>query len=354
MEKISARVLVAPLNWGLGHATRCIPVINELIALNCAIFISASGGGKIILQQLFPGCTFVEIPQTTIKYPENGSMVFSMLRQTPSILKSIRRENYILSKIIDEHNITHVISDNRFGLYSGYAKTAFITHQIKISGGKNFKFLEPLIHRVNKKYIEKFDELWIPDSASPNNLSGKLSVTSGLKIKSHHVGVLSRFKNNSNKSTSKTFDVIALLSGPEPQRTILENKIINHFSNSTLKWLVIQGLPENNMHEKENIISSIDDTKLREVLHPDTLLICRPGYSTIMDVVTMGHNKILFIPTPGQTEQEYLAEYLFRMYGIRYINQHDEIPLDIEKGKLPVVEQNDHLKKVIKDFVTTK
>jgi len=328
MNKKRCKVLVAPLDWGLGHATRSIPVIRAFLKQGNEVVICASGNGKIILLKEFPGCTFVEIPGIAIRYPEKGSMAISVLMQLPAMLKAIRNEHRLLEQIIIEHKITHVISDNRYGLYSSRAKSAFITHQVNIQSSPKLKFLEPFINRLNKFFIEKFDELWIPDIPLPNNFSGNLSDEKKISIPVHHIGVQSRFTKQA-KPAEKTYDFIALLSGPEPQRTIVENKIKKHFAVIDKKCLIVQGLPGENVIDKNtsvHVVSSITDQELQQLLHPGTILICRPGYSTIMDLIVLGHSRIVFIPTPGQTEQEYLAEYYFHTYGIRYIPQGEHFP----------------------------
>ncbi|MBL0343366.1 MAG: hypothetical protein IPP71_22395 [Bacteroidetes bacterium] len=225
MNLCKAVVLVAPLDWGLGHATRCIPIIRELLNQNAMVLCSAQGRGGAILKREFPALKFVDIPGYQFVYPEKGSMAVSILRQLPNFLISIKNEHAILAELIETHHITHVISDNRYGLYSNKVKSVFITHQIKIKSSRSLWFLEPILFHANKKRIEKFDELWIPDEPLPNNLSGTLSDSAGINIPVKHIGILSRFKELT-QPIEKVYDVIALLSGPEPQRTILEKNYL--------------------------------------------------------------------------------------------------------------------------------
>ncbi len=356
MKRPEKKVLVAPLDWGLGHATRCIPVIRELIALGAEVLISASGGGKILLVEKFPDCKFIDIPGIKIRYPENGSMALSMLFQIPSLLKAIRYEHELLQKAVITHGITHIISDNRYGLYSDKIKSVFISHQVHIKSGSLLKFLEPVLFRMNKSRIEKFDELWIPDNLPPNNLSGDLSDSSGITTPVKHIGMLSRFTITAS-AKEKQYDFIALLSGPEPQRSILEKKLHDTFFSSPEKCLLVRGTPGlNTLTEdgKIKVMATISDQELQELLHPGTTLICRPGYSTLMDLAVLGHRHTVFIPTPGQTEQEYLAELLKNKWGYTCFKQDEKIFIqDVIPGKpLPEFKNHDILKKTIGEFLS--
>ncbi len=316
MKDREIHVLVAPLDWGLGHATRCIPVINQLLQHNIQVTLCASGYGKILLEERYPELPLVVIPGFDIRYPANGSMAVSILLQFPKILAGIRKEHSFLDQLISEKKITHVISDNRYGFYSEKVKTAFMTHQVRISGGNGLKFIEPLLFRMNKKRIENFNELWIPDDPDVK-ISGVLSNSSGINIPVRHTGILSRFVKPAS-ATEKKYDCIAILSGPEPQRTIFEFKVMQFFQQQNKKCLVILGQPGNPVnttYENITVMATIRDDEFSGLLHPETLLICRPGYSTIMDLAVLGHRNVLFVPTPGQTEQEYLAKDLRRKYN---------------------------------------
>ncbi len=308
--------------------------------MNCEVIVSASGGGKIILQTEFPKLKFTDIPGFPVRYPEKGNMAISMLRQAPGILKAIRNEHAILNDLIETHHITHVISDNRYGLYSTKVPTAFITHQVQIMAGSALKFLEPVLNKISHTFIHRFHELWIPDWPLPDSLSGELSNTRHIKIPVKHLGILSRFTGIYNNPV-KEYDIIALLSGPEPQRSKLEEKLISSLGGSPYKTLVVQGIPKNAFHEitgNLEIINAVSSQRLESLLHPETLLISRSGYSTLMDLVNLKHNRILFIPTPGQTEQEYIAKISKIKFGVPFIQQSDTLPDpgNIQQAHLPL------------------
>lgn len=354
MPSKQPKVLVSPLNWGLGHATRMIPVIRELVSMGCEVGIAAEDGGYAILKQTFPNLLFVTLPGIRISYPEKGSMTIAIARQFPSILKAIEKEHETLLQLIQKHGFTHIISDNRYGMHHPEIPAAIICHQINIQAGKSLRFLEPLLLRLHKNRLQKFHELWIPDLKPPHNLSGKLSEIAEADLPHKHIGLLSRF-TSLPKPTEKKYHFIALLSGVEPQRTLLENKLQNYFQNCGQPSLIIRGKPELNSTQTVancTTISAISDENLLSVLHPETWVICRPGYSTLMDLFTLQHPRIITIPTPGQTEQEYLAAHLFHIYGIRYIQQSEALP-DFSTIPNTVFEgkQNQELHSVLKEFL---
>ncbi len=213
-----------------------------------------------------------------------------------------------------------MISDNRYGLSSDKIPSIFITHQIRIKVPSYLRFLEPNLYKKNLSYISKFKECWIPDFESEPNLSGDLSHKNTLPANCYFVGPLSRFAPREKfdpgilKKIEFKYDILAMLSGPEPQRTILEKSIIKDLKESDLKSAVICGKPELNevkqISDNITLFSHIETPRLKQIIRESKIVISRPGYSTVMDLVALG-KKAIFIPTPGQTEQEYLASYYF-------------------------------------------
>lgn len=324
-------ILISPLDWGLGHATRCIPIINEFLATNCKVIIATSGKQKALLVKEFPNLQFLDLKSYEVEYPKKGQMALKMLLQLPKIIKAIKDEHKWLDRIIEEYNIDIVVSDNRYGLWTKKIPCILVTHQIFV----NAPFGEWLIEKVAQHYFKNFSQIWIPDFQGEDNLSGILSHKKGLTDKFKFIGVLSRFSSLLREQRSnpfeEEFDIMAIISGPEPQRTIFEQIIIEQFQKAQLKALVLRGLPEINVianevapsAQTEKIASSVllprndDRNKIFNHLETDeflkylqktNLVISRSGYSTLMDLAVLG-KKAIFIPTPGQTEQEYLAQY---------------------------------------------
>jgi uncharacterized protein (TIGR00661 family) len=314
-------ILVCPLDWGIGHATRCVPVIRELLRQNVNVIIGAGGRPLAFLKQEFPTLQFIEFPGYRFSYPASGNMAFKMILQSPRILWGIRKERQLLEQIIKNYNIDCVISDNRFGLSTKKTPSVFITHQVMIKAPRCLPFMESILYRVNRYFISKFNECWIPDFDDEPNLSGDLSHLKPLPSNSFYVGPLSRFDEvpvvNSEQEINKhiKYDFLVLLSGPEPQRTILEEKILTQLEYDGNSALVLSGKPESKqemIHENNiRILPHLDTESLKIAVSESDIILSRPGYSTIMDLAVLG-KKAVFIPTPGQTEQEYLAAYCMK------------------------------------------
>lgn len=308
------RVLIAPLDWGLGHASRCIPIIEELINQGFEPILAIDGISGSFLKNRFPKLQSIAFPGLKIKYSSSSSQIFAILRQIPKILITIRCEHSLLDDIISKYNIDIVISDNRFGLFSRKAHCVYITHQLMIKLPRMFSFAEPLLHSIHKKIILKFNQCWIPDYQDPNsNLSGDLSHKYPIPSNASFVGPLSRFSNqcllNLPDIPSQTNFIV--ISGVEPHRTILENAFIACF-NPRLEesTLIVRGLPFNTPIPPSNpnvkLLNNIPDSHFFHFFSTSTNVFCRSGYTTIMDLDYLKVSANI-IPTPGQTEQEYLA-----------------------------------------------
>jgi uncharacterized protein (TIGR00661 family) len=310
-KNVQKRVLVAPLDWGLGHATRCVPIVTTLLAQSFEVFIGAEKAAAVLLQKEFPSINIIPLQGYNISYSKSKVFfLWKMIAQLPKIMSAIKRENNWLKKIIDEYKIDIVISDNRFGLYNKNAHCIFITHQLQIKTGNSFT--EKSIQKINYKYINRFNVCWVIDEEGNDNLAGDLSHPTILpKIPLKYIGVLSRFKKY---EVEKKHDLLAILSGPEPQRTIFENILITQMQNLKLDIVLVRGLPaeENTLAiDGLKIYNHLPASNLNELILASKTIVARSGYTTVMDIAAL-QQKAIFVPTPGQTEQEYLAKYLSR------------------------------------------
>lgn len=331
-------VLVCPLDWGIGHATRCVPIIRELLMQNARVIIGASNRPLAFLKQEFPDLDFIDFPGYQIVYPGGDEgMVIKMIPQVPKLIKSIRDENSLLDKIINSQKIDLVISDNRYGLYTKKIPCVFMTHQVFIKTPPALRIFEFFLSLMNKMFMQKYTECWIPDFEKEPNLSGDLSHGKALPKHSCYIGPLSRFSSNiATKHKNYIYDALVLLSGPEPQRTILEKKVLKELSELNLKAAMVCGKPEEfdiKIHsENIDIFQHLESDHLQELILQSEIVISRPGYSTIMDIAALG-KKALFIPTPGQTEQEYLSDYFSRKKLFYRINQNElNLKEDLKKS----------------------
>jgi uncharacterized protein (TIGR00661 family) len=315
------RILIAPLDWGLGHATRCIPVIRELQLQGCEAIIAGSGDSLRLLEKEFPLIRTFMLPGYNPRYPRQGSMVLSMAMQLPHFLSVIREEHRVINRLVRQEKIDAVISDNRYGCWSEKIPSVFITHQSNILMPRRFGWLQGFVRNMSARMINRFTTCWIPDLPDDRSLAGALidSSNTRVRIDKQYIGWLSRFRVHHD--AEKKYDVVAVFSGPEPQRSMVENVVLPQLTNSGLRYRVVRGLPGlGSSPSGDEVINFLDSEKLQEELAAADLIIARSGFSTVMDLQALGA-KAVFIPTPGQTEQEYLASRLMEKRIAYYMKQ---------------------------------
>lgn len=304
-------ILVAPLEWGLGHATRCIPLINELLALDAKVLIAAEGATHFLLKKEFPQLTFLPLAGYRIKYSRNKkNLPYVLFFQIPKVLISIIREYNWLNKIVRTYQIDGVISDNRFGLFNRKVHTVYITHQLSTKVAN--QFTQNIARKIHYAFIKKYSECWVPD-AQEWGLAGELSHPKILPKHTTYIGPLSRFFEK--KVSGMIYDLLITISGPEPQRTIFQNLILKDLKLFKGKVLLVLGLPgvqalPVSHFSNVEFRNHLDAREMNEVMLQSKMILSRSGYTTIMDLVKL-KKKAILVPTPGQSEQEYLADYLF-------------------------------------------
>ena len=223
------KALICPLDWGIGHATRCIPVISKLKELGFEVVVAASGRPLEFIRREFPDIPVVDFPGTAIHYPRNGWIALKMLQLLPRLLLGIYNDHRELRKIAAQSEATLIISDNRFGCWHADIPSVFVTHQLDIQVPAKLKFLHGLLNSINFRFINKYNTCWIPDFEPHRGIAGILSHPPQLPSNAHYIGILSRFSKPPDPFTDYAqpdFDILVMLSGPEPQRTILEEKIL--------------------------------------------------------------------------------------------------------------------------------
>jgi UDP-N-acetylglucosamine transferase subunit ALG13 len=265
----------------------------------------------VILSEAFPGISILPLRGYHIQYSRNKRFFsLKILLQLPKILSSIRRERKWLKSVIEQYQISGVISDNRFGLYSNKIPCVFITHQLQIQSGS--VLLDSVIQKLNYRFINRFTECWVPDVEDNNNFAGDLSHPRSLpSVPVKYLGILSRFKKiNQPVKYAAAF----IISGPEPQRSIFEKIIFEQLKGLKKPLVVVRGLPNdkiplNNENANLTIFNHLNADELSQIMQQSEVVIARSGYSTVMDLMEIQKKSVL-VPTPGQTEQEYLAKYL--------------------------------------------
>ena len=312
------KVLVAPLDWGLGHATRCIPIIKELINQGCTVIVAAGGAQKALLQEEFPELSFVESPGFRLKYGKNRAFtLLKIIFALPKILIGIKRENEWLHRFAGREGLDMVISDNRPGLYGAGCFSVFITHQLAIRSSLG-AVADWFVGRLNYSYIRRFSVCWVPDVEGVGNLAGRLSHPLRMPvIPVRYIGWLSRLEAveapEVEAAAAEVFDLLILLSGPEPQRTILEAMLVGQLKADMGRIVLVRGLPKGGSaliaSEGVVVFDHLPARELGRVICQSRVVVARSGYSTVMDLVRL-RRRAVYIPTPGQPEQEYLGRYL--------------------------------------------
>jgi predicted glycosyltransferase len=311
---MSEKIIISPLDWGLGHAARCIPIIRSYLEQNAEVEIASAITHKNFFAQEFPGLAWHEAPAYDIKYPKHGwQMPFWIFGQIPRIKKTMLEENKWLASLCEKQKYTQIISDNRFGFFNKKTKSIYITHQLRIAFPTPFTLFEKSGERWHKGIMKNFDEIWVPDYEKFPGLAGKLSHPSYADKRIKYIGPLSRLDlrdmEHGAGDAEKSIDILALISGPEPQRAIFEKYAIKFLAEKTGEHCMVRGLPDETEipalpFETFNHLPAAD---LREKILASRAVLCRSGYSTLMDLDLLKANAIL-VPTPGQTEQIYLAK----------------------------------------------
>ena len=328
------RILIAPLDWGLGHATRCIPIAKALMNEGCEVVIAADKKNFSLLKTEFPETVFIRYKGYKIQYSRNKSFFqFKLFLQIPKVFFSILKEKKWLKKIVEKYSIDAVISDNRFGMYHEKIPSVYISHQLHIKTGN--VVTEKMGERIHSFFIKKYTACWVPDSKR-NGLAGELSHPKKTPGNVCYIGPLSRFHPIRNQE--KIYDLLIIISGPEPQRTIFENQILKQLKNYSGNAFLIRGLPcEKNYLEDFNSVkikNHLPANELNKIIEQSEIIIGRSGYTTVMDLMVL-RKKAILIPTPGQTEQEYLAKYLLeKQYFFSIEQDHFSIEKTLEAYKM--------------------
>ena len=309
------RVLVAPLNWGLGHASRCIPLVVRYLRNGDDVTLAGDGDSLLLLRKHFPNLRYYELAPLELRYSAGNRQVLSMLRALPKLVRWARKDHRRLEEIVREEAFDVVISDNRFGCFTRRTKSVYMTHQLHIMLPRPWSWMEGLVERMHSRVASRFDEVWVPDNIGENNLSGRLShgVSARWEGRVRYIGSLSRFTDYTGVEPDRTYDVVAVLSGLEPQRTLLEQQLMDDWQDRDERVLIVRGLmsaPPTQVRKRNiTLVPYLGDEALAAALLGAKTIIARSGYSTVMDLAALGVlQKATLIPTPGQPEQEYLKE----------------------------------------------
>ena len=288
------------------------------------MILGGDGDSLLYLKRRYPTLRVVQLAPLNVHYSASRHQIPTLLRLLPSFIRFVREDRRRLGELQAQYHFDLVISDNRFGLYHPQPMCVYLTHQLQIRLPRLWRWAEPLATRLHARFYKHFDEIWIPDYADPShNLSGYLGhpnasqADAELADKIKYIGPLSRFSNpesQAEESPSEPYDVVAVLSGPEPQRSLLEEEIIRRYEQTDMRVLIVRGRMQGPLtrasHRHITLVPRMEDKELATALRSCQHIIARSGYSTIMDLEALGllaDSKVELIPTPGQSEQEYLS-----------------------------------------------
>ena len=325
--KSKIKVLVCPLNWGLGHATRMVPVVNAFLEQGCDVVVAASGGALQYMKDEFGNRTdYLLYLGKEIRYSRGSGFFARLTLQMPSLLYFIWAEYRWMQQTGKKLQPDIIISDNRYGARSPHILSVFVTHQLFIRMPRGMGWMEGIVRAINHRFIRAFHHCWVPDLEGEGSLSGALSQKKILE-EVRFVGILSRFSGHT-KYPQPELDlpesfILVILSGPEPQRSILENALEKQLTGKSVVFF--RGITGESVFVKKGLhywFNHGDNALMGFALQNCELVICRSGYSSLMDLSVFGKKAVL-LPTPGQTEQEYLAHMLAQKDCVAVLQQHE-------------------------------
>jgi uncharacterized protein (TIGR00661 family) len=298
-------ILVAALDWGLGHATRCIPVVRILRQQGASVSLASSGEAGWLLREEFPDLPYYELPSYKPYYSHGNWMMITMAMQLRGFHQSIQAEKKVVDALMEAHHFDVIISDNRYGCWSARAASVLITHQLRIPFSFPWNWATGISAKVLQRLIRPFDHVWVPDVENGILTKAFLGKSASFRM----IGWLSRFQAG---VAPVKYEILALVSGPEPSRTEFAQLLKEQLIESGRKSLLVLGQPGKSHVEKTGaltITNHLPSALLEAAIRSSAVVVARSGYSTIMDLLTL-EKRAIFVPTPGQPEQLQLARVL--------------------------------------------
>ena len=318
------------LNWGLGHASRSIPLIDRFIQQNHQVVICSDGIALDLLKQEYPDLVFEKLPSYNVHY-KHESITTNIILALPNILSAIKQETKLTQELQVKYRAEMIISDNRYGCYSKNCPSYIMTHQLNLQAKIKWQgsFASSLLHR----FLKRFDRVLIPDHEGNESIAGELINKPDVKNKTF-LGPISRMKF---QDSSLEYNLCIILSGPEPQRSVFEELLVQQLHTFEGRVVFIRGTlkkrPEYLKAVSFEVFDLLNSSEINNYLCSSKLILSRSGYSSLMDYYSTRSSAIL-IPTPGQTEQEYLAERM-NAKGLFYSTSQKDLILSeaIEAAK---------------------
>jgi predicted glycosyltransferase len=331
--KKKMKVLYSPLEWGMGHASRSIWYIHRLVAEGHEVVLAADGGVRVLLRTVFPSLAMVRLPFCRIRYSRYVPAGWKIFISLPCLWRAVRREHRQVRKIVEGQGYDLIISDHRYGVWHPQIPSELVIHQLWFRLPRRLRFLETYLFRLHLRHLRHFDRIVVPDERTAPGYAGLLShppvMPEELRKRVEYRGIFSRFLIPAYRRevrVNRIYDVVVVLSGPEPQRSVLEQLLIRRLRKSDWQVLIVRGLPWKRqgatIGSNLRLVSHLPPDRFYTYLKKARYIITRAGYSSVMDLLALGRSALL-IPTPGQTEQEYLAEHLSRRGMFVMIRQEE-------------------------------
>jgi predicted glycosyltransferase len=325
-------IVYAILNWGLGHVTRSTPIIERLINDGNRVIIVSHGKALILLKEQFPNCIFRDIRDKNIEYSRLGIMfVFKILSQYPKMILGWWHEKRKLKELIKEFDPDLIMTEMRLGFWSKKIPSVLITNQLRFELPKGLKWGEILGEWFNFLIFRHYDHIFVPDVEGEPNLLGNLAHKGRIAKhpKLRFVGSLTSI-DRENDGLEEDIDLFVSISGPEPQRTKFEEIILPQLTACSSRIVVALGVPGDKTvkeidHGRIKIYSHLERKEMSSILKRAKYVVSRSGFSTVNELFVL-KKKALLVPTPGQTEQEYIARYLHQQ-GLFGISRQEDLDL---------------------------
>lgn len=333
-----AKVLISPLNWGLGHATRDIAIMRVLEQEGHDLSVAASGAAHDLLKKEFPNATFSTVTDYSSPYTRRGFSISKFIAKMPAMVKQIQKEHQVIEQLAEDSAFDLIISDNRFGVYSHKVPSIFISHQLRSNVPKEVELLEKMTELFNEYYHKKYAHVIVSD-----NPPGKLSLTGKLgkanrpvtQQKAYYAGILSSIER---RDVPEDIDYLVSISGPQEQKQGFRKPILKQITDVPGKKIVLLGEPGNGMKEYLDadtlVIGYTERNAMTDLMNRSKCIITRSGYTSVMEIAELEKKYCLFVPTPGQTEQEYLSKLYEEKGWFHSVKQkHIALAKDLEVAK---------------------
>lgn len=298
---LNKTILISPLDWGFGHTTRCVSLIQTLIESNNKVIFVGNTRQVSFIKTEFPNIDTEFLEGYNIELSSKRNTYVQILKQVFKIVRVVKKERLFVRNYTKEHVVDLILSDNRYGFRDSNIESIFIGHQLNLQL-PNFK---TLINKYLIKLINQFNKVWIVDEKEIN-LAGELSNSINLKIPFQYIGLLSRFKKH---LLPIKYDFLIIVSGPHPENSIFLNEVEEVFKEIQLRIAIVSTVKSNVNLEHVDYFYNASTNKLNDLVNETETIISKSGYTTLMELSSLDKKAIL-IPTKGQFEQEYLAGHV--------------------------------------------